>query len=153
MRQTKAPRSSVEDFESDSPSFLNDVIPASFSAAATTGVAFIDDRLAIEETFGRNNQFGIAIADLIGDDPILGIFFLAEAITFESITATSISASTSDVKIRVIWNSFNTRTVLVTVDKLKVISQFGKTLWRINCRNHCRPIDAFQLLVKSVTEL
>jgi hypothetical protein len=32
------------------------MIPASFSAAATTGVAFIDDRLTLKETFGRDNQ-------------------------------------------------------------------------------------------------
>jgi hypothetical protein len=34
--------------KTDSPSFLNDMIPASFSAAATTGVAFIDDRLTLK---------------------------------------------------------------------------------------------------------
>lgn len=121
MRQTEAARSSVENFKSNSPAFLNDVIPAPRSLTATTGVALIDDGLALEEAFVCNDQSRVAFTDLIRDDAIFGIFFLAEAITFKSITTVSFGARTTDVEIRVIGNPFNTRAVLIAIDKLKVI--------------------------------
>lgn len=121
MRQTEAARSSVENFKSNSPAFLNNVIPAPLSITATTGVALIDDGLTIEEAFVCNDQSRVAFADLIRDDSIFGIFFLAKAITFKFIAAVSFSARTADVEIGVIWNPFNTRTVLIAIDKLKVI--------------------------------
>jgi hypothetical protein len=98
------------------------MIPAPFAAAATTGVAFIDDRLTLKETFGRDNQFRVGLTDLVRDDPIFGIFFLAEAITLKPIAAISGTACTADIEIRVIGNPFHTCTVLITVDELKVIS-------------------------------
>lgn len=121
MRQTEAARSSVENLKSNSSALLNNVIPAPPPTTATTGVALIDDCLALKEAFVCNDQFRVSFTDLIWDDAIFGIFFLAEAITFKSIAAVSFRARTTDVEIRGIGNPFNTRTVLIAIDKLEVI--------------------------------
>lgn len=121
MRQTEAPRSSVKDLKPHSPSFLDNVIPTSLPPAATTGVTFINDRLALKEAFCCDNQLSVALTDLVRDDSIFGIFLLAQAVTFKAIAAASFSTGTSDIKIRVVRNPFNTCPVLITVDELKVI--------------------------------
>jgi hypothetical protein len=86
---------------------LNNVIPASVTFAVAVRGTLKNDSFAVQKLWCSNNQFAIGVTYFVRNDPVLGVFFLAEAVARCPITSVFATAAVFKAG----WETSNTRTV------------------------------------------